>query len=309
MSLRWDRLRVLHEVAQEESITAAADILHLTGPAVSAQIRRLEREVGVALIERDGRGIRLTGAGHVLAGHAATVTRQIDLALQEVTSLRAEVAGPLRLGAVNATMREIVPPVVKVLTAAHPRVEISVEDGEASTFLPLLRAGDLDIVIAESWENRRLSVPPGVMVERLMTEGIDLAVPTGDPLADQEWSDLLGLSEQPWVACPAGAEAHHGMIQALREHGTEPRIVYTVTDFATQLEIVRAGLALALVPRIAQPWSPGGVAFVPCRPAVNRSFVVLTREGSHRPAVVACLDVLRDVARSREGPRGLHGRE
>ncbi len=195
------------------------------------------------------------------------------------------------------------------LTTAHPRVEISAEDGEASTFLPLLRAGDLDVVIAESWENRRLSVPPGVIVEHLMDEEVDLAVPTGDPLADQEWSDLSGLSAQPWVAYPAGAEAHHGMIQALREHGTEPRIVYTVTDFATQLEIVRAGLALALVPRIAQPWSSGGISFVPCRPAVKRSFVVLTREGPHRPAVAACLEVLRDVARSRVRSPDPDGRE
>lgn len=299
MPLRWDRLRVLHEVAQEESITAAADILHLTGPAVSAQIRRLEREVGVSLIERDGRGIRLTAAGHVLAGHAALLTQQVERAVDEVIGLQGKVAGPLRLGSVNATMREIVPAAVRRLKAEHPLLEISAEDGEASTFLPMLRAGDLDVVIAESWENRRLSVPPGVVVERLMDEDVDLAVPAGHALADRAWSDLSDLSDQQWIACPAGAEAHHGMIQALRERGTEPRIAFTVTDFATQLEIVRAGLALALVPRIAQPWSAGGVVFVPCRPAVSRSFVVLHREGSQRPAVAACLEVLHDVAQTR----------
>nr|MBA2696009.1 LysR family transcriptional regulator [Actinomycetota bacterium] len=214
-----------------------------------------------------------------------------------------EVAGPLRLGSVNATMREIVPPAVQRLLADHPRLEISAQDGVASTFLPLLRSGDLDVVIAESWENRRLSVPPGITLERLLEEEVDLAVPAGHALADRGSSDLSDLSDEPWIACPASAEAHHGMIQALRERGTEPRIAFTVTDFATQLEIVRAGLALALVPRIAQPWSSGGVDFLPCRPAVNRSFVVLVREGPARPTVQACLQALRAVAGTRgRGP-------
>lgn len=145
----------------------------------------------------------------MLVGHAALLTRQVNRAVQEVGSLHGEVAGPLRVGSVNATMREIVPPAVRLLRADHPRLEISAQDGEASTFLPLLGAGDLDVVIAESWENRRLSVPLGILVERLLSEEVDLEVPAGHALADRAWTDL-------------------------------------------------SGLALALVPRIAQPWSTGG---------------------------------------------------
>ncbi|MGB3186477.1 MAG: LysR family transcriptional regulator [Ornithinimicrobium sp.] len=303
MQLDWDRLRVFHEVAGQGSIIGAADLLHLTGPAVSRQVRNLEREIGAALIEPDGRGIRLTGAGHVLAAHAKDIHASVISATKEVAGLRDEVAGPLRIGSVNATMREVVPSTVGRLQAAHPRLMIEARDGEASTLMPLLRAGDLDIVLAESWANRRLSTSPGVAVYPLLEEEVDVALPIAHPAASDPQASLVRLPEHPWIACPGGAEAHDGMVQALRERGLEPRIAFVATDFATQLEVVKEGLAYALVPRIAQRWSTGGVAFVPCARPVHRAIVVLTRTGDLAPAEQACLQMLQTVTGERL-PRG-----
>ncbi|CAN5556382.1 LysR family transcriptional regulator [soil metagenome] len=324
MQLDWDRLRVFHEVAEQGSIIGAADLLHLTGPAVSRQVRTLEREIEATLIEPDGRGIRLTGAGHVLASHAKSIHASVMSATKEVAGLARDVAGPLRIGSVNATMREVVPTTVGRLQAAHPRLQIEAQDGEASTLMPLLRAGDVDIVLAESWSNRRLSTPPGVTVHPLLEEEVDLALPASVPAAIKATAPPSGVSaaasappplsppplspsrmslarvpQHPWIACPVGAEAHDGMVQALRERGVEPRIAFMAADFATQLEIVREGLAYALVPRIAQRWSTGGVVFVPIVRPIVRAIVVLTRSGELGPAEQACLEMLDVVAGER----------
>lgn len=308
--ISWDRLRVFDAVAEHGSVGAAAAALHITGPAVTQQLRKLERETGTRLVEPDGRGIRLTAAGHVLAGHAAAAAATVAGAERDLAALHDDAAGPLRIGSVASALRTLLPEVIDGLAAAHPRLVPTVDDGEVVDLLPALQSRDLDAVLMESWTQRPARLPAGIRVTALATEPAMLAVPADDPLTGPDPVPLRTLAGRVWTSGPVGTEPYEALLQLLRGVGTEPDIRYRVGDFATQLALVRARLAIALVPGMAVAGSavPGGtgpvpvtaddgVRLLPCRPAAGRSLVLATRgSDADLPALRALVDGLRAAA-------------
>ncbi|ANY09148.1 LysR family transcriptional regulator [Pseudonocardia sp. HH130630-07] len=297
----WERLRVFAAVAEYGSVGAAAAALHITGPAVTQQLRKLEREAGIRVVEPDGRGIRLTAAGHVLAGHTRVVATAVADAERDLTSLHDDVAGPVRIGSVASALRALLPDALRTLVSTHPRLVPMVADGEGVGLLPELRSRDLDAVLLESWTQHPAALPAGIRVTTLVTEPVMLAVPAAHPVAGRASVSLRDLGGQVWASCPVGTESHGALLQLMRAAGIEPEVRYLFADFATQIALVRGGLAVALVPAMAVvpggDAEPDGVRFVPCRPAVERSLVLATREGdAELPALVALADALRTVA-------------
>lgn len=302
-------------VAEHGSVGAAAAALHITGPAVTQQLRKLEREAGTRLVEPDGRGIRLTAAGHVLAGHAAVAATAVADAERDLAALHDDAAGPLRIGSVASALRSLLPEVLHALTTRNPRLVPTVDDGEVVDLLPALRSRDLDAVLLESWTQRPARLPAGVRVTALVTEPAQLAVPAEDPLTGPDPVPLRTLTGRVWASGPTGTEPYEALLQLLRGAGAEPDIRYRVGDFATQLALVRAGLAVALLPAmavagLAVPGGTGpvpagdddGVRLLPCRPAVGRSLLLATRESdAGLPSVRALVDGLRAAA-ARLGP-------
>ncbi|MEQ3553752.1 LysR family transcriptional regulator [Pseudonocardia nematodicida] len=258
--IAWDRLRVFAAVADHGSVGAAAAALHITGPAVTQQLRKLERETGTRLVEPDGRGIRLTAAGHVLAGHARAVAAAVAGAERDLATLHDDVAGPLRIASVASALRALLPDVLRSLTADHPRLVPTVTDGEVVDMLPALRSRDLDAVLLESWTHRPATLPAGLEVTTLVTEPVLLAVPDGHAVAELDPVPLRGLTGEVWASSPVGTEPYEAMLQLLRSRGVEPDVRYLFGDFATQLALVRAGLAIALVPTTAVPGTTGAAA-------------------------------------------------
>jgi DNA-binding transcriptional LysR family regulator len=293
--ISWDRLRVFAAVAEHGSIAAAAAALHLTGPAVSQQLRKLEREAGCPLVEPDGRGIRLTPPGHLLATSARAAAALVADAERDLVNASGQVAGPLRIGAVASAVRVLLPDALRSLTAEHPRVEPRLRDGEIVDLIPALRARRLDVVVMESWSARPASVPPGVAVHPLLTEDVRLAVPERHRLAARESVRLAELEGLTWTACLPGTDQHGAVVQLLRGHNVDPDVRYWVYDYGTQLSLVAAGLAVSLVPRTARAPAPG-VRFVPCVPPVSRSLAVATVAGGDTPAVRAFVGALLPVA-------------
>ncbi|OLM18708.1 putative LysR-family transcriptional regulator [Pseudonocardia sp. Ae707_Ps1] len=255
--IAWERLRVFAAVAEHGSVGAAAAALHITGPAVTQQLRKLERETGTRVVEPDGRGIRLTAAGHVLAGHARSVAAAVADAERDLAGLHDDVAGPLRIGSVASALRVLLPEVLRSLVAEHPRLVPTVTDGEVVDLLPALRSRDLDAVLLESWTQRPVTLPAGVRVTTLVTEPVLLAVPEGRPVTDRDPVPLRGLGGEVWASSPVGTEPYEALLQMLRAAGIEPDVRYLFADFATQLALVRAGLAVALVPAMAVAGAPG----------------------------------------------------
>lgn len=303
----WERLRVFAAVAEQGSVGGAAAALHITGPAVTQQLRKLEREAGTRLVEPDGRGIRLTAAGHVLAGHASAVAAAVADAERDLAGLHEDAAGPLRIGSVASALRAMLPGVLRTLRAEHPRLVPTVRDGEVLDLLPALRARDLDAVLLESWTERPAALPAGVRVTTLVTEPVLLAVPADHPVAGAGGPVALReLAGQVWASGPLGTEPYAALLQLMRSRGVEPDVRYLFGDFATQLALVRAGLAVALVPGLAAA-GPGSAApdpqvrFLRTRPALHRALVLATREAD---ADLPAIHALGTALRAATGPAG-----
>lgn len=274
--LNLERLRALAAVAKHGSIAAAARALHVTPSGVSQQLAKLEREAGHTLLEPDGRSVRLTHAGQVLAGHAAVALRRLETAEAELADLRHEILGPLRIGALGSALRAFLPTALAQLAAEHPRLVPTVRDGEAVDLAPAVLNGELDLALIESWSNRPMPMPEGLAVRTLLTENVDVALSERHPLASV---DRVRLDRQhlPWASCPPGTEPYEALVQALRGLGVEPRVRYMVAEFPTQLALIRANVAAALVPSIAQRPVPEGVRLVPTDPPLWRDVQVAWR--------------------------------
>lgn len=287
--MSWDRIRVFDAVARHGSVSAAAQELHLTAPGVSQHLRRLETEVGASLVERAGRGIRLTPAGHVLADYAATASRALADGAAEVESMGDTVLGPVRIGGVATALRALAP-ALRDLRSEHPGVQPSVIDGEIVDLLPKLVRGDLDVVLTESWDARPLDLPDGVDSRTLLVERVWVALPATHRLAGAEAVDLPSLRGETWSSCPIGSDPYEALRHAVGGDGSSPRISYRVGDISTQLAFVADGLAVALVTDLALAYPPGGIVFREPRPAATRTVAAATRAGRPRPAVTAVID-------------------
>lgn len=293
----WDRMRVFAAVAEHGSVTRAAESLHLTGPGVSQHLRKLEKEAGALLVEREGRSIRLTPAGRALAARASAMAALAEAAESDVARVNTDVAGSLRVGAVASALRRLVVPALADLVHAHPLLLPEVVDGEGVDLLAQLQRRSLDVVVFESWDHRPATLPPGIDVLTLHTEEVHLAVSADDP---RRVANLADESNSVWTVCPEGSDAHTALVHALRECGVEPKIRFEVSDYSTQLALVEAGLAVALVPASARVTTVG-VSYLPTDPVITRSLRVAT--SASIPAVSALLDALTELlaARSEHG--------
>ncbi|GAA3565983.1 LysR family transcriptional regulator [Amycolatopsis ultiminotia] len=292
-----DRLRALNAVAQHGSVAAAAAALHVTPSGVSQQLAKLEREAGHELLVPRGRGVRLTRAGQLLARHAERVLAQLAQARTDLELLREDVLGPLRIGAIPTCVHALLPPALAVLGEQHPRLEVTLREGEAEDTLPQVVAGDLDVVVVENWADRPVALPSATTHVTLFSDVADLALPAGHRLAHRRVVDLAEVGDLPWIAWTAGTGCHEWLVQVLRAQEVEPRISCTVGGYPTQLALVAGNAGAALVPRLARGPVPDGVRIVATRPALNRTIIAACRAGEEsHGGVRAALDALREAS-------------
>jgi molybdate transport repressor ModE-like protein len=274
----WDRLRVFDAVARAGSVTAAARSLQMTGSAVSQHLRRLEAEVGHALVERAGRGLRLTHEGTVLAEHARTVAQVVAQAEHDLAG-RGELRGTVRIGAVSSVIRGFLLDRLREFTRHHPRVRVHLRDGETVDHLSALHEDALDVVIAESWQDQAPAMTRGGRVTRLLTERIRLVVPAGHRLADRDtvtWAELAG---EVWTCCPPGSGAYNALAHLVRRTGAEWEVAYPVADHVTQLGVVAAGLAVACIPEHSLPANSAEIRVLDTGATPVRSIDLITQAG------------------------------
>jgi len=286
------RLRVLREVSQQGTLAAAADALHLTPSAVSQQLAALEREVGQPVIERNGRGVRLTGAAEVLVGHANIVLAQLEAAAADVAAYAEGVIGTVRLVGFATALGELVAPAVVALRASHPRLELTVEELEAPECFLALARGDVDIAI--SMASRQAPEDPRFERRALISDTLDAVVPADHPLAQQSEIALADLAGESFVGPPDGSSCHDVTVTGCAAAGFAPSFRHRTLDFHTAMALAAAGLGVTLVPRLGQAAVPPGAIVRPLAdPAPARHVFAATRAGAERrPAVAAVLDAL-----------------
>jgi DNA-binding transcriptional LysR family regulator len=296
------RLRVLHTVAGHGTLAAAAQALYLTPSAISQQMSKLEREAGCRLVERQGRGLRLTEDGIALAKHAQRILAAVEEAEAHLDERRGQVLGTITVGAFPTAARSLLPSVVVTCADRFPDLRVRLREVEPYQVTTRVAAGDLDVAVAQDWVNVPVAVPDRLRSADIGTDPADVAFPPGHPLAGRASVSLADLVTEPWVASTEGTICHDWLTTTFRNAGHEPRIMHLAAEFPTQLALVAAGLGLALVPRMAAESVPPGVRLVPVAPAIaRRIFAVWRAEAARRPSVQAFVDTLREQWSARHG--------
>jgi DNA-binding transcriptional LysR family regulator len=301
MALDVKRLRVLRELAERGTVAATAEALSFTSSAVSQQLAALEREAGVALLERKGRRLALTDAGRTLVGHADAVLAQLERAESDLRAGATEVSGTLRIGAFSSFARSVLPGVTAAMLR-HRRLDVHVRDAEPHDAIPLLRLGELDVVIAQRFPYVPRPLGSAFHVVELFDDPLYLA--TG-PAHDDAEPAFAALAGRPWVAGHPNTSCHEVVVHACHAAGHEPRIVGFSNDFAVVAALVAEDVGVALIPQLAHDQAPASVRLRPLDPPLSRQVLAVVRAGAEqRPAIAALLAELQAASAGRGGSPG-----
>src|SRR5918999_1511723 len=181
--LELRRLRLLRELSQRGTIAAVADALQFTPSAVSQQLAMLEREAGVRLLERAGRGVRLTDAALVLVEHAEALLARAALAEADLAAAARTVTGRGRIAGFQSVLLRIALPAIEALAAEAPRLRCEVFEAEPEQALPGLALGDLDLVLGDEWQHQPWRLPGGLEAHELLRDPVRLVLPAAHPAA------------------------------------------------------------------------------------------------------------------------------
>jgi DNA-binding transcriptional LysR family regulator len=243
MELR--QLEYFVAVAEEGSFTRAAERVHVAQPGVSAQIRRLERELGAELLDRSGRTVRLTEAGEAVLPYARAALAAVAgarLAVEELTGL---LRGRVAVGTVTAHGVDL-PGLLAAFHRDHPGVEITLTTATTDRLLDDLRGGRLDAAIVSIGED----APPGVEIHVVEEQPIVAAVAPGHELADREVVPLAGLRGHALICLPPGTGVRARLDEACAASGFAPRVAFEAADPGTLARLAAHGLGVAVLPRV-----------------------------------------------------------
>ncbi|MGC4979851.1 LysR family transcriptional regulator [Streptomyces sp. DT193] len=292
--LNLERLRTLDALARHGSVSGAAEGLHVTTSAVSQQMSKLEREVGQQLLAKNGRGVRLTDAGRLLAEHAARILSQVELAQSDLEAQRGQVAGELRLSAFPTAARGLFPAALAELRAEHPALRVRSSELEPEAGVAGVVRGDLDLAVVLDWYNKPMPLPDGLVKASILDDPADVAMPAGHRLAGRDEVDLGDFADDEWITWAEGEFCHEWLMFTLRSQGVEPRIGHRAGETHTQLGLVAAGLGVCVAPLLGRRPMPEGVVTVPVRQRVRRHvYVVWRADADRRPSIRAAVDALR----------------
>jgi DNA-binding transcriptional LysR family regulator len=291
--LNLERLRTLDALARHGSVSGAAEGLHVTTSAVSQQMAKLEREIGEPLLAKNGRGVRLTEAGRLLAGHAAAILSQAERAQADIEAQRGRVVGDLTLAAFPTAARGLAPSALAALRERHPQLRVQMREMEPDAAVRGVVRGDCDVAVVLDWYNKPLSMPAGLAKRELLDDPADVAMPVGHPLAGRGEVDLAEFADDDWVTCWEGDFCHVWLLLTLRGVGVEPRLAHVAEEHATQLALVEAGLGVCVAPRLGRGPVPEGVSVVPVRHAMRRHvYAVWRADADRRPSIRAAVEAL-----------------
>ena len=246
-SIDSTELRILHALAITGSLTATAAQLGLSQPAVSQRIKRVETRLAVPLIERSGRGIRLTTAGQIPADHGRTLVSETDAALAAIDDLRGERAGTIRLVGFPSASATVVPDVMRALNVEAPEVALQYREAEPPAATAMLRDGEVDCALVFDYEGAA-ELPAGSAFLPLWREEVSLVV-SDERAGTAESANLGDFSHEHWIA---GCEKCRGhLLTAAGEAGFEPDIIQETDNVPAMLAMAAAGGAVALVPGLA----------------------------------------------------------
>jgi DNA-binding transcriptional LysR family regulator len=289
------RMRILREVAERASFSAAADALHLTQSAVSQQVAALERETGAMLIQRNRNGLRLTDAGSALVAHADAVLARLDEAERELADIAGLRGGRLRVVSFPTAGATLAARSVGQFGKRHPDVELVLTEAEPEDSLPALRRGEYDLALVYDFEYVPLADDRDIELEPLLEERLQVAVPKDHRLADREEVRLEQLSEETWICGAAPCSCGENVKRACRIAGFEPRVGFQSDDYQVHMALVAGGLAVGMMPDTLLTGRHPSLRFLDVVPEapVRRIWAATLPQELRPPTAEAMLDILR----------------
>jgi DNA-binding transcriptional LysR family regulator len=293
------RLRLLHELHARGTIAAVADALQFTPSAVSQQLAVLEREAGVPLLERAGRGVRLTDAALVLVRHAGVLLERAELAQAELAGAAGTAAGKGRIASFQSAAFHLAVPAMRALAREEPGLRCELIESEPEESLPALALGDVDLVLADEWQHQPLARPPGVEREDLWRDPVRVVLPDGHPAARRHPHavPLAELAGEAWTTGHPDTGWREITERTCRELGRfDPDIRHRTNDSVTSLALVAGGQAVTLLASLPG-LRPGVVVREIAEGPVYRTIFAATRNAdAKRPSVQALLAAIRAAA-------------
>ena len=292
MELR--QLRYLVALAEERNFTRAAEHEHVAQPALSQQIRRLEEEVGLALVERTTRRASLTDAGELLVVRARRVLAELEAADTELQALRGLTTGHVTIGAMHTMGPIDLSLVLALFNQLHPDVELTVREQSSEELAQMLRVDELDLAFLSVTERIESH---GLGLQQLVSEELVVLLPLDHRLARRRQVRMAELAQERFISYRQGARLRELLEGAGRHAGFEPRVTLESNESQRIRRLVARGLGVAIL-----PWSDVEghehevvMAFV-TDPVLSRDITLAWREGRrHAPAATEFLRLARET--------------
>jgi DNA-binding transcriptional LysR family regulator len=300
--LELRRLRLLRELHDRGTVAAVADALQFTPSAVSQQLAMLEREAGVQLLERAGRGVRLTDAALVLVEHAEGLLERAALAEADLAAAAGTVAGRGRIAGFESVGLKLALPAMEALSREAPGLRCEFLELEPEEALPALALGDIDLVLGDEWQHMPRRLPAGVERHELMEDRVRILLPSRHPAA-RRYPEAVPLSElagDAWTTGHAGLGWDEMTRRTCQElGGFDPDVRHRTNDATISLAVVAHGLAVGMLPDLPLPPRHPGVQRrdIAERPVSRAIFAATRTTDAARPSTQAILAAVREAVR------------
>lgn len=296
--LNISRLRVLAELHRRQTLAAVAGALSYSTSAVSQQIRQLEKDVGVSLVEPAGRRLTFTPQGKILVRHAEKILADLEIAEADVLASVDQPRGTVTIAGFQSSALTLIPRMLSDIAERYPELKVVFRQGEPAETLPALMSAQFDLVITESYPGIVQPTYPGIKFSPLMSDSLLLTMaPRVADTLDHSQTLIGQLEHVGWAVESAKTPPRIWVTNECRRAGFDPRIVCDSDDLAVQLRFVEAGHAVALLPGLALSGMRADIRrFPPDSGPQTRDVLVASRESGQRdPAVAGVIEALQRV--------------
>lgn len=295
MELR--QLRYFVAVAHKRHFTQAAEQLNVAQPALSQQIRQLERELGVPLFERTSRQVHLTSAGEALLVRAERILAEVEWVQMEMQEYSGLIRGRIVIGALQSLEAFRFPALLARFHIRYPGIEIILREEATERLLALLNTGQLDLTIIQiidnSWPLELTTAP--IVTEKLLTEELVLVVAPDHALAHHQNIAVEELRNEAFISFKSGSGLRHAITQRSLTAGFTPRILLESGELGTIRSLVAEGLGISVLPRSVAEAAGKDVAIVSLNPPSVRTLLLAWHTHIyHTPASTAFLSFIRN---------------
>lgn len=292
-----NRLRMLVELSRRGTLSAVADALSYSKASVSQQLSALERDVGVPLLRRVGRGVQFTPQGNVLVTQAIRILDQLEHAQVAVAESLTEVTGTVHIAVFQSTAHSLLPRALDALKERHPALRVQVTECDPETGLVGVSSRDFDLILAEQYPGRTRPIHADLDRVVLAHDTIALARRPGSSSEADAVAALWSTRDEPWVLEPAGTASRAWAEQLCRTAGFEPDVRFEIADLTAHVRLIHAGLAVGLLPELVWAGDTPTVDLVPLPEEPRREiFSSARRVSADAPSITAVRRALASAA-------------